>query len=168
MVQFLESEKTADPFCEEYVKTLSDSVKNSRRELSIVDQVLERIATAEFVQQPRQVANNGRWIWGVDVARYVPDLHQGEVPIGVGPMCCGYLQQGYIMDEPWLRHPVTHSPINLKSRHSADRLPIRAITLMYRRHANPSPQSANYTQPNLPKPSLEPPHHSSLWKGAPS
>jgi len=65
---------------------------NSRGKLSVVDQVLEGVAAAELVQQAGQVADDGGGIRGVDVPRDVADLHQREVPIGVGSLTCGDLR----------------------------------------------------------------------------
>lgn len=59
---------------------------NLRGQLWVIYEVLQRVAAAEFVQQTGQVADYGRWVGGVDVARDVPDLNQRHVPVSVEPM----------------------------------------------------------------------------------
>lgn len=59
---------------------------NLRSQLWVIDEVLQWVAAAEFIQQTGQVADYGRWIGGVDVARDVPNLNQRHVPISVEPM----------------------------------------------------------------------------------
>lgn len=66
---------------------------NLRCQLWIIDQVLERVAAAEFVQQTGQVADYSRWVRGVDIARDIPNLYQRHVPIGIGPVGCADLQR---------------------------------------------------------------------------
>lgn len=39
-----------------------------RSELGVVNQVLQWVATAKFVQKPRQIADNRWWVWCVNVA----------------------------------------------------------------------------------------------------
>lgn len=64
-----------------------------RSKLWVIDQILQRVATAEFIQQPGQVADYSRWVRGVDVAWNAPNLYQRHVPIGIGPICCADLQR---------------------------------------------------------------------------
>lgn len=59
---------------------------DSRGQLCVVDQVFQWVTAAELVQQPGQVADDGRWIWRVDIPWYVPNLHQRQVPISIRPL----------------------------------------------------------------------------------
>lgn len=59
---------------------------NLRSQLWVIDQVLQRVAAAEFIQQTGQVADYCWRVGGVDVARDVPNLYQGHVPISIEPM----------------------------------------------------------------------------------
>lgn len=59
---------------------------NSRGELRIIDQVLQWVAATEFIQQPRQVADYCRGVWGVNISWHIPNLDQGHVPVGIGPV----------------------------------------------------------------------------------
>lgn len=61
-------------------------VSDLRCQLWVIDQVLQRVAAAEFIQQTGKVADY-RWrVRGVDETRDVPNLYQRDVPIGVGPV----------------------------------------------------------------------------------
>ena len=63
----------------------------SRRHLGVVDQVLERVAAAELVQQAGQVADDRGGFRGVQEARDIPDLNEGSVAVGVRSINCGDL-----------------------------------------------------------------------------
>lgn len=64
---------------------------HSRCQLRVVDQVLQRVTTAELIQQTREVADDRRRVWGVDVARNIPNLNQRRVAIGIRSIGCGDL-----------------------------------------------------------------------------
>lgn len=66
---------------------------NLRCQLWVIDQILQRVATAEFIQQPRQVADYSWRVRGVDIAWNAPNLYQRHVPIGIGPVCCADLRR---------------------------------------------------------------------------
>lgn len=66
---------------------------NLRSQLWVIDQILQWVATAEFIQQPRQVADYSRRVRGVNIAWNAPNLYQRHVPIGIGPVCCADLQR---------------------------------------------------------------------------
>lgn len=68
-------------------------VWDSRGQLRVVDQVLQRVTAAELVQQAGQVTDDGGRIRCVDIPWYVPNLHQRKVPVGIGPLSCGDLQE---------------------------------------------------------------------------
>lgn len=66
---------------------------NLRGQLGVVDQVFQRVTAAELVQQTRQVADDGGGVRGVNVARHVANLNQGQVPVGIGTLSCRDLRQ---------------------------------------------------------------------------
>lgn len=66
---------------------------NLRRQLWVIDQVLQWVAAAEFIQQAGQVADYSWRVRGVDKAWDVPNLYQRHVPIGIGPIGCAHLQR---------------------------------------------------------------------------
>lgn len=67
-------------------------VWDSRGQLRVVDQVLQRVTAAELVQQAGQVTDDGRRIRCVDVPWDVPNLHKRKVPVGIRPLSCWDLQ----------------------------------------------------------------------------
>ena len=73
----------------------SQIINDLRGELCIVNQVLQRVATAELVKQTGQVADNGGRIWRIDVPWHIPYLHQWQVPIRVRSLAGGDLQTNH-------------------------------------------------------------------------
>lgn len=61
---------------------------DSRCQLAVVEQVLQRITTAEFIHQTWQVADNSWRVWGVNVTWYITHLYHGDVPIGIKALRC--------------------------------------------------------------------------------
>lgn len=79
--------------CVSLIKCMSVSCSHIRSQLGAVDQVLQRVAAAEFVYQTGQVADEGRRVRGVYISWHIPDLNQRHVPIGVGPIGRADLRQ---------------------------------------------------------------------------
>lgn len=67
---------------------LTDARKDLRCQLAVVEQVLQRITTAEFKQQTWQVADDSWRVRGVNVARYVPHLNHGDVSVSIVALRC--------------------------------------------------------------------------------
>lgn len=61
---------------------------DSRCQLAVVEQVFQRITTAEFIHQTWQVTDDSWRVWGVNVAWYIPHLHHRDVPISIQTLRC--------------------------------------------------------------------------------
>lgn len=91
---------------------------NLRCQLGAIDQVLQWVAAAEFIQQPRQVADYSCWVRGVNIPWDVPNLHQRHVPIGIGPIGCADLRGE-------MSRPCHFPPAHVNKEHDEDIDPIK-------------------------------------------
>lgn len=91
-----------------------------RGQLRVVDQVFQWVAAAELVQQARQVADDGGGVGRVDVPWNVADLHQWQVPVSVGSLRCGDLEEGRTSGWASLSHCGGHTEGGL--------IPLSAVT----------------------------------------
>lgn len=74
--------------CRTIKEVVTSEITDSRCQLAVVEQVLQRITTAEFILQTWQVTDDSRRVWGVNVARYIPHLHHRDVPISIETLSC--------------------------------------------------------------------------------